>query len=115
MPWRQCPKYPKINAQNIPPTKNSANPNNVGPTRVTSTFSYANALSTNLTSTQTSLAPAIPLNQSNSDTIFSPDELHKTLYILKEIVSIFTSSSSVSTVFQQLNQAKTPEDKLLSC
>ncbi|GIY97520.1 hypothetical protein CEXT_368691, partial [Caerostris extrusa] len=39
-------------------------------------------------------------------------ELHKALYILKEIVNMFTGASNVSTVFQQLNQAKSSEDKL---
>ncbi|GIX66863.1 hypothetical protein CEXT_170181 [Caerostris extrusa] len=54
------------------------------------------------------MAPSSP----SSDTIFNPDELHKTLYILKEIVNMFTGASSISTIFQQLHLAKSSEDKL---
>ncbi|GIY68421.1 hypothetical protein CDAR_525841, partial [Caerostris darwini] len=57
-------------------------------------------------------AQLVSSNPPPSDNIFHPDELHKTLYILKEIVTMFTGASNVTSIFQQLHQAQSPEDKM---
>ncbi|GIX91331.1 hypothetical protein CEXT_203471 [Caerostris extrusa] len=57
---------------------------------------------------QTNPTPTINPNLIQQAPIFDPNELHKTLYILKEIVNLYTSTSSVDSVFNQLSQAKAP-------
>ncbi|GIY06952.1 hypothetical protein CEXT_334361 [Caerostris extrusa] len=98
-------------------TPKPLNPNNIirpqvnaTYSQVTPNFSYANVLSSNITPPQTNPTPTINPNLIQQAP-FNPDELHKTLYILKEIVNLFTSTSSIDSVFNQLSQAKAPEDK----
>ncbi|GIY87212.1 hypothetical protein CDAR_221921 [Caerostris darwini] len=67
-----------------------------------------NAVTSNITN-----PPTITPNLLQQAPFFNPDELHKTLYILKEIVNLFTSTSSVDSVFKQLSQAKATEDNFL--
>ncbi|GIY63028.1 hypothetical protein CEXT_484561 [Caerostris extrusa] len=83
------------------------------PIMIIPNFSYANVLTSNITPSQTNLAPTITPNLIQHAPFFNPDELHKTVYIIKEIVNLFTSTSSVDSVFNQLLQAKAPEDKFL--
>ncbi|GIY49032.1 hypothetical protein CEXT_149161 [Caerostris extrusa] len=112
--WRQCPKYPKART----PPQNPLNPNNiirpqtnVNYAQVTQNFSYASALSTNIAPIQTNVNPTINPNLIQQSPFFNNDELHKTLYILKEIVNLFTSTTSIDSVFTKLSEAKAPEDK----
>ncbi|GIY57486.1 hypothetical protein CDAR_171921 [Caerostris darwini] len=108
------PKIPT--ARTLP--QNPLNPNNlIRPqfnatyVQVTPNFSYANALSSNITPLQSNITPTINPNIIQQAPFFNPNEIHKTLFILKEIFNLFTSSSSIDSVFNKLAQAKAPEDK----
>ncbi|GIY51503.1 hypothetical protein CEXT_438041, partial [Caerostris extrusa] len=71
-------------------------------------ISRMQTLSSNTTPPQSNVTPTINPNIIQQAPFFNHDEIHKTLFILQEIVNLFTSSSSIDSVFTKHAEAKAP-------
>ncbi|GIX84635.1 hypothetical protein CDAR_552161 [Caerostris darwini] len=66
---------------------------------------------TNISPPQPNVNPSLNPNLIQQSPFATHDELAKTLFILKEIINLFTSATSVDNVFAKLAEAKAPDDK----